>query len=101
MIESTFVEVINENQKNIEGNCIYKHPKQIIPDFLENHLVPLLEKLSHEHKQILIMEDSNINLVNYDHKNTINVPDTMFSNSYLLFINTPTRVNRSFKNIKR
>ena len=47
------------------------------------------------------MEDSNINLVNYDHKNTINVPDTMFSNSYLLFINTPTRVNRSFKNIKR
>ena len=83
------------------GNCIYKHPKQTIPDFLENHLVPLLEKLSHEHKQILIMEDFNINLVNYDHKNTINVLDTMFSNSYLPFINTPTRVNRSFKNIKR
>ena len=34
--------------------CIYKHPKQTIPDFLDNHLLPLLEK-SHENKQILTM----------------------------------------------
>ena len=36
MIESTFVEIINKNEKNIVAGCIYKHP-----DFLDNHLLPL------------------------------------------------------------
>ena len=53
------------------AGCIYKHPKQTIPDFLDNRLLsllekPLLEKLSHENKQILIMGDFSINLLNYD-----------------------------------
>ena len=72
--------------------CIYKHPKQTIPDFLDNHLLPLLEKSSHENKQILTMGGFNINLLNYDNKNTANFLDTMFSYSYLPFISTPTRV---------
>ena len=55
MIESTFVEIINKNEKNMVVGCIYKHPKQTIPDFLDNHLLPLLEKSSHENKQILTM----------------------------------------------
>ena len=92
MIESTFVEIINKNEKNMVAGCIYKHPKQTIPDFLDNHLLPLLEKLSRENKQILIMGDFNINLLNYDDKNTANFLDSMFSYSYLPFINTPTRV---------
>ena len=81
------------------AGCIYKHPKQTIPNFLDNHLLPLLEKLSHENKQILIMGDFNINLPNYNHKNTANFLDTMFSYSYLLFINTPTRVTGHSKTL--
>ena len=92
MIESTFVEITNKNQKNMVAGCIYKQPNQTIPDFLDNHLFPLLEKFSHENKQILIKADFNINLLNYDDKNTANFLDTMFSYSYLPFINTPTRV---------
>ena len=92
MIESTFVEIINKNEKNMVVGSIYKHPKQIIPDFLDKHLLPRLEKLSHENKQIIIMGDFNINLLNCDNKNTANFLDTMFSCSYLSFINTPTRV---------
>ena len=72
MIESTFVEIINKNEKNMVAGCIYKHPKQTIPDFLDNLLLPLLEKLSHENKQILIMGDFNIDLLNYDNENTAN-----------------------------
>ena len=64
MTESTFVEIINKNEKNMVTGCIYKQPKQTIPDFLDNHLLPLLEKLSDENKQILIMGDFNINLLN-------------------------------------
>ena len=42
MTESTFVEIINKNEKNMVAGCIYKHPKQTIPNFLDNHLLPLL-----------------------------------------------------------
>ena len=57
MIKSTFVEIINKNDKNMVEGCIHKHLKQTIPDFLGSHLLPLLGKLSHENKQILIMGD--------------------------------------------
>ena len=76
-----------------------QYPEQIIPDFLDNHLLPLLEKLSHENKQILIMGDFNMNLLNYDDKNTENFLDTMFPYSYLPFINTPTRVTGHSKTL--
>ena len=74
------------------AGCIYKHTKQTISDFLGNHVLPLLETLFHENKHILIIGDFNINLLNYDEKNTANFLDTMFSYSYLPFINTPTRM---------
>ena len=44
MIESNFVEIINKNEKNMAAGCIYKHSKQKCPNFLDNHLLPLLEK---------------------------------------------------------
>ena len=92
MFKSTFIEIINKNEKNMIAGCIYKHAKQTIPDFLDN-LLPLLEKLSHENKQILIKGNFNINLLNYhNNKNTTNFLDTMFFYSSLPFINTPTRV---------
>ena len=99
MIESTFFEIINKNEKNMVAGCICKYPKQTIPNFLDNHLLPLLEKLSHENKQIQIMGDFNINLLNYDDKNTANFLDTMFPYSYLPFINTPTRVTGHSKTL--
>ena len=74
------------------ADCINKHPTQTVPDFLDNYILPLLEKLSHEYKQILMLEDFKINLVNYNDRNTANFLDTMFSYSYLPFINTPNRV---------
>ena len=43
------------------AGCIFKHPKQIISDF--KHLLPLLEKSSHENMQILIVRDFNINFL--------------------------------------
>ena len=98
-IESTFVKIINENEKNMVAGCIYKHPKQTIPDFLDNHSLPLLEKLSYENKKILIMRDFNINLLNYGDKNTANFLDTMFSYCYLPFINTPTIVTGHSKTL--
>ena len=99
MIESTIVVIINKNEKNMVAGCFYKHPKQTIPDFLDNLLLPLLEKLSNKNRQILIIGDFNINLLNYDNKNTANFLDTMFSYSSLPLINTPTRLTGHSKTL--
>ena len=87
MIESTFIEIINKNEKKMVAGCIYKYAKQTILNFLDKHFLPLLEKLSHENKKILIMGHFNINLLNYDEKNTANFLDAMFPYFYLPFIN--------------
>ena len=90
MIKSTFVEIINKNEKNMVAGCIYKHPKQTIPDFLDKHLLPHLEKLSHENKQILVMGYFNITLLNYDDKNIANFLKQCFPILiYLLLITHP------------
>ena len=66
--------------------CIYKHPKQGTHDF----------KLSREKKDILIMGDFNINLLNFNNnKDTTTFLDTMFSNSFSPFITLPTRVGNT------
>ena len=61
MIASTFVEIINKNDKNMVAGCICKHPRQKVTDFLDDCILPLLEKVSHKNKQSLIMEGFNIN----------------------------------------
>ena len=72
MTESSFVEIINKNEKNMVAGCSYKHPK---------------------------LGDFNSNLYNYDDKNTANFLDTVFSYSYLSFINTLTRVTGHSKTL--
>ena len=99
VVDSIFVEIINKNDKNMVAGCIYKHPKQMIHNFLDNHFLPLLEKLSHKNKQILIMGDFNKNHLNYNNKNTPNLLDAMFSYSTSPFINTPTRVTGDSKTL--
>ena len=88
MIKSTFVEIINKIEKYLVAVAFTSTlNKQFSTYQKDNHLLPLLEKLSHEKKQILIMGNFNINLLNYDAKNTANFFDTIFSCSYLCFIN--------------
>ena len=48
----------------------------------------------------MIMGDFNINLITYnDDKNTGNFLDTMFSQSFLPYITTPTRITRNTKTL--
>ena len=57
--------------------------------------MPLLDKLSNENQDIMIMGDFNINLINCnDDKNTSNFLDAMFPHSFLPLIITITRITR-------
>ena len=92
-LESVFIEIINKREKNTIVGCIYRHPSMSVTEFNNDYLMNLLEKINLEHKNIVLMGDYNINLLNYD-----NSPDTsQFLNSmcsYSLFptITQPTRV---------
>ena len=101
MVESTFIEILNKKQKKIITGCVYNHPKDDVSDLTNNFITPLLDKLSNENKDIMIMGDFNINLITYnDDKNTGNFLDTMFSQSFLPYITTPTRITRNTKTSK-
>ena len=96
LTESTFIEIMNTKQQNMIIGCIYNHPKLGTHDFNENYILPLMDKLSREKKDILIMGDFNINLLNYNNdKDTTTFLDTMFSNSFSPFITLPARVGNT------
>ena len=66
MVESNFIEILNTKQKNMIIECVYKYPKHEFSDFTNNVITPLLDKLSNENKDIMIMGGFNINLINYN-----------------------------------
>ena len=60
----------------------------------------LLEKLSLEKKEIILMGDFNINLLHSDvDKETSNFMDNIYSNSFFPTINLPTRITASSKTL--
>ena len=100
MIESTFIKILDKEQKNLIIGCVYKHAKHKVKDFTNNHTMPLLDKLSNENKDIMIMVDFSINLIKCnDDKNISNFLDIILSHSFLPVITTPTRITRNTKNL--
>ena len=100
MIESTFIKILNKKQKNLIIGCVSKHPKHEVKDFTNNHMIPLIDKLSNENKDIMIMGDFNVNLINWNYdKNTSTFLGAMLSHSFLPFITTPTRITRNTKTL--
>ena len=60
----------------------------------------LLEKLSLEKKEIILMGDFNINLLHSEvDKETSNFMDNIYSNSFFPTINLPTRITASSKTL--
>ena len=91
MVVFTLIKIFNTNQKNMMIGCVYKHLQHKVNDFTKNHLLSLLDQLCNENKDIMIIGDFNINLINYnDDKNTVTFLNTMFSQSFLPYIKTPT-----------
>ena len=69
-------------------------------DVLEfnNHLKQTLEKVSKEQRRIFLLEDFNINLLNYNvHQPTNDFLDSLASNSIIPYILEPTRLKATKK----
>ena len=53
--ESVAIEIIDKTHKNTIVICIYKHSNLSVADFNEGYLQHLLDKLSYERKNIIIL----------------------------------------------
>ena len=67
-LESTFIETVNPRKLNIIVGVIYRHPTMDLTDFNCNYLNKLLKNISKEQKSVLLLEDINFNLLNYNEK---------------------------------
>ena len=80
--------------------CIYKHPNISISEFNSDFLVPFLNKISLEKKEVILLGDYNINLLNCDSdKNTSEFLELMLSYSFLPKIIKPTRITPRTKTL--
>ena len=99
LLESTFTEINNSKKSNIIVSCVYKHPNTDVLDF--NYLInQLFDKISKEQKQIFLLGDFNINLLNYnEHQPTNEFLDSLASNSIIPYILQPTRLTTHSKTL--
>ena len=84
--------IIYSKKSNITVGCVYKHPNINVLDF--NSLInQLLDKISKEQKQIFLLGDFDINLLNYnEHQPTNEFLDSLAPNSIIPYILQPTRL---------
>ena len=99
-LESIFIEVISKSQNNVVVGCIYKHPNLTVTEFNEGYLQPLLDKLSLENKDVILMDDFNLGLLHYEmHNQSRDFLDNMFSASLKPHIIKPTRITPQNKTL--
>ena len=93
--ECLFVEVksqFKKHKKNILIGVVYRPPNTNSNAFREQ-IIKIIHTFKIENKQCYIMDDFNINLLNYDHHmETHDYVDTIFSNSLIPQITKPTRI---------
>ena len=99
-LESTFIEIINQ-QKSIILGCVYRHPCMEINEFNNDYFSYLSENLLGEKsKNVILMEDFNVDLLKYKNgSNTADFLDLVYSSSLVPQITTPTRLSPRSKTL--
>jgi len=94
IFESIFVEVETISRNLIIG-CNYRPPNSNLTIF-NKEIDLFFRELNATEKDVYIMGDYNINLLNCtSHSNTSDFVDVMFSSSFLPLINRPTRISKT------
>ena len=79
------------DKKKIVG-CIYKHLNVHVTEFTNDYMGLLLEIISCEKKDIILMRNFNINILHYDSdKDTTDFVGNMYASSFYPTISTPTQ----------
>ena len=97
-LESTFIETLNPKKANVIMRCIYRHPHMDLNEFNDYYINNLLDRLSKENKTVFLLDDFNIDLLNYDqHSHTTEFLDSLSCHMFLPHIVQPTRKGNNSK----
>ena len=89
-IESSFIELIEQKKKSTIAGCIYKHRNVSAGKFTNDFLEPLLEKRSFKKKEVILMGDFHINLLNCNiDEKTFDYVDTLYSHAFFSYNKLP------------
>ena len=95
VLETLFIEIMNPGGKNIIVGVIYRPPNNNPREFL-TQFSDLLRSPAFINKDVFLMGDFNINLLNHEHNNlSQEFLETLLSASFLPLISKPTRVTNS------
>ena len=97
-LESTFIEVFQNKEKIVIGS-IYRHPSMELSEFNNHYLTNLLDSLSNENKKVVLLGTFNADLLKYDNNRFSDSLDLMYSNSFLPYIASPTRITAKPKTL--
>lgn len=99
-LESSFAEMILPNTTNLIVGSIYRHPCMSTNSFNRDFLKPLLNKVSIEKKQILLLGDFNKNLLKLNEDAELSAfIDILGSHLILPQILLPTRITATSKTL--
>lgn len=85
-IESIFVEIIKPKQSDTVIDCRFGHPNIEVLDFENNNFGQIFEITSKERKQVFLICDFNINILNYNDYQPTNVfLDSLASHSVIKY----------------
>ena len=98
-LESTFIELVIPNKKNVIIGCVYRHPCMNLNCFNREHLTPLLEKINNK-KHIFLLGDFNVDLMKTDEdNNTSEYFDIITASNFIPHITYPTRITSHSKTL--
>ena len=98
-IESTFIEIINTNGKNVIVGCVYKH-HNISQEEFNAIMTSLWRKLNKENKTCHITGDFNMDLLKIEKEKAISdYFEYMTSHNFMPLITLPTRITSSSKTL--
>ena len=90
--ETLSVEIINKESKNLLISCTYRPPGHDI-NLLLNFFHNYYNIISKENKEVYLIGDYNLNVLNYETENIVkNFLNCLFQNGMCPIINRPTRI---------
>ena len=92
-LESVFIEVLIPNKQNQLIGTVYKHPSMNVSKFNHEYLTDILTKIKNENKNIILMGDFNVNLINYyKNRGTYEFLEQLFNHNFTPQITLPSRI---------
>ena len=98
-LKSIFIDITNKNGKNTLAGSIYKHATLSNQKFLDDIFL-LLEELSFEREQIMLLGHFKLNQLNYNtNRKVIQFLDELYTNSFIPYINCPTQITKQMETL--